>query len=75
MCHEGVNSVCEDMKPEALKSFQIASVREDTTEFAENLSLQSYLIDPKLAGILEARFTEAQLCLPHSPMATIMLCG
>lgn len=67
--------MCEDMKPEALKSFQIASVREDTTEFAENLSLQSYLIDPKLAGILEARFTEAQLCLPHSPMATIMLCG
>jgi len=41
----------------------------------EPLVLTPSLLDQGLKGILETRFREAQLCLDHSPFATIMLCG
>lgn len=41
----------------------------------EPLTLKPSLLDPRLNKILEARFREAQLCLDHSPIASIILCG
>lgn len=41
----------------------------------EPFSLHPSLVDEDLFQILESRYREAQLCLEHSPLATIMLCG
>ena len=41
----------------------------------EPFSLHPSLVDEDLFQILESRYREAQLCLAHSPLATIMLCG
>jgi hypothetical protein len=60
---------------EALDVLQIAAEGKDVARPTEELSLHSSLVDPGLMPILEDRFKEAQLCLEHSPMATIMLCG
>lgn len=62
-------------KQQVLNTLQIAKTEEGTSHTVEDLSLTSSLLDAELLLILKARFTEAQLCLPHSPMATIMLCG
>lgn len=65
----------QPLDKDALNSLQITSMREDTSEVVEPLHLRSDLLDSKLVPILEERFKEAQLCLSHSPLATIMLCG
>jgi len=41
----------------------------------EDLSAISSFVDPKFVPILESRLVEAERCLPHSPLAAIMLCG
>ncbi|MDD2942060.1 MAG: hypothetical protein PHC51_03745 [bacterium] len=63
------------MKQEELNTLLIAPVPKDAAEAVEELSLPSSLLDPKLVRLLEERFIEAQRCLPHSPLATIILCG
>src|SRR5690606_446060 len=54
---------------------QITAMDAEAPQALETLSLSPALVDPGLIPILENRFTEAQRCLSHSPMATIMLCG
>ena len=64
-----------DDRQRALGGLQITAMEAETTQAIETLSLSPALVDPGLIPILENRFTEAQRCLSHSPMATIMLCG
>lgn len=64
-----------DDRQRALDGLQITTMEAETTQAIETLSLPPALVDPALIPILENRFTEAQRCLSHSPMATIMLCG
>lgn len=65
----------DDDRQRALDGLQITTMDAETTQAIETLSLSPALVDPGLIPILENRFTEAQRCLSHSPMATIMLCG
>jgi hypothetical protein len=65
----------DERQKEPFDAFQISPQGEEIPKSAEGLSLHSSLVDPSLLPILEERFNEAQLCLEHSPMATIMLCG
>jgi hypothetical protein len=46
-------------------STQIAKILDQTSQVLEDLSLTPSVIDAGLIQILEARFREAQLCLPH----------
>jgi hypothetical protein len=42
---------------------------------SKNISLDTLQLESELVLILEARLTEAQHCLSHSPLAAIFLCG
>lgn len=64
-----------ELKQESLNSLQIKTMIEAPSQAVEELSLHSSLVDSGLITILEDRFREAQCCVAHSPMATIMLCG
>lgn len=64
-----------DDRQRALGGLQITTMEAENIQAIETLSLSPALVDPALIPILENRFTEAQRCLSHSPMATIMLCG
>lgn len=62
-------------KTSELDSFRIAPTQVLAQEAFESLSLSPGLIGEDLLQILEQRFVDAQRCLEHSPLATIMLCG
>ncbi|OPY81320.1 MAG: hypothetical protein A4E70_01338 [Syntrophus sp. PtaU1.Bin005] len=64
-----------ELKQESLNSLQIKTMIEAPSQAVEELSLHSSLVDSGFITILEDRFREAQCCVAHSPMATIMLCG
>lgn len=65
------------MNDEGRKSIDIDRIEAFERNEPRNLDLSvlSSFIDPDLVPILESRLVEAQRCLPHSPLATIMLCG
>ena len=65
----------QPLDKDALEALQITNIKESTSPIVEPLHLRSDLLDSKLVPILEKRFKEAQQCLSHSPLATIMLCG
>ncbi len=62
-------------KEESIDDLQITTLGERASQELKELSLHPSLVDPTLVPILESRFKEAHLCLEHSPLATIMLCG
>ena len=65
----------QPLDKDALEALQITNMKESTSPIVEPLHLRSDLLDSKIVPILEERFKEAQQCLSHSPLATIMLCG